>query len=369
MRTALIPALGVFIWLGAGLSSVAQERAALERPAVRVSSAAVAPASEPMQSAVLGYVANAPSVGAARQGRRPMAGESYSRSAVQLRAILGIPGASMLTGQLALSRDVQAAYIAPGQNYALVEQYAGPVALLQFNGTQVSSPLVMPGALRKSDIVTFSPNALSAAIFSAEEGRLLVLNGLPSSPQLSRDLSAADLPSGIRMLALADDGATLLAGTNDGRVLILRAGGAPQLLYRATDPGGIAFAPASTDALVFDRDGAKALLLQNVASAPSIRTLAEGLPGLSGVIALQFDRGFAMVGAVKAKSLSRIDLQTLRVESLTLTAGLTMLQPLHMSGRFLLSAEPGQPAWILDTSSEASTVYFVPPQRVAMMAR
>jgi len=366
MRAALVPILGVFVSLGMGLNGAAQERLAFERSAVRVSSQAVSSTSQPIQSSVLGFVVNAPTV--VREGRRP-SGNTYSIARAQVRAILGIPGAAMLSTPLALPAGIENVYFAPRQNYALAEQSTGTVALLQFSGTQSGSIIAVPGTLHKPDLVTFSPNGLSAAIFSAEEGHLLVFTGLPNSPQLSRDLSGGDLPAGIKTLALADDGATLLAGTSDSRVLVLRSGSAAQLAYSATDLAGIAFAPASTDALLFDHEGAKALLLQNVATAPSPRMLAEGLAGLSGAIVLEVDNGSALVGAVNAKSLSRIDLQTLRVDSITLAAGLTTLRPLGISHRFLLSAQPGQAAWILDTSSDASAVYFVPPQRIAMATR
>ncbi len=365
MRVVLIPTLGVFIGLSAGVSVAAQERVALEGLAPRVRASAASAVSPPMQSAVLGYVANAPTL--LRPGHRPM-GPTYSSSSAQVRAIVGIPGAAALSGPLVLPRGIERVYLAPGQNYALVEQMPGTLAFLQFTGTRVGLPVAIAGAIEKPDIVTFSPGAASAAIFSADEGHLQVVTGLPASPQLSRDLSGADLPTGIAMLALADDG-TLLAGASDGRVLVVRPGGAYQVVYSATELGGIAFAPASDNALVFDRDGAKALLLQNAASAPSVRMLAEGLPGLSGAAILHFDGGTAVVGTMNGKQLSRIDIQTLHVDNLTLNAGLTMLQPLLVSHRFLLSAQPGEPAWLLDTSRETSAVYFVPPQHIAMAVR
>jgi hypothetical protein len=37
-----------------------------------------------------------------------------------------------------------------------------------------------------------------------------------------------------------------------------------------------------------------------------------------------------------------------------------MLQPLRVSGHYLLSWQSGRPAWILDTSQEKGAVYFVP---------
>ncbi len=341
MRTALVFTLSVFTCVGGSAETAA------------------------VQSPVLGFVASAPAAG--RHGQQTP-GLTLSSSATEVRAILGVPGAAMVGTPVPLPRGIASVYFAPGENYALVEQLEGTMALVEFSGAQAGPLLAVPGAISRPDIVAFNPSASAAAIFSAGEGRVLIITGLPGSPQVSADISVAGLP-GIQMLALADDGATLLAGTSDGRVLVLRASGSPELAYSAGALGGIAFAPASTNALVFDGDGSKALLLQNVASAPAVRLLAEGLPGLSGAAVLQFDGGAAVVGAMNAKGLSRIDLETLHVDNMTLPAGLTMLQPLRAPHRFLLSAQPGQPAWILDTSGAAGAVYFVPRPSSAVMAR
>lgn len=366
MRASLVSTLSVFIWLAAGLPGTAQERAALENPAVRVAPLNTASTAQPMGSPVLGFVESASNT--VSRGRRSPA-EGLSTTAAQVRAILGVPGAAIVSSPLALPRGIQNVYFAPGENYALAEQLEGTLALISFTGTQAGPLQAIPGTLSRPDIVSFSPSGSAAAVFSIEEGHLAIITGLPNSPQLAHDLSAADLPAGIQMLALADDGATLLAGASDGRVLMLRPGSAPAPVYSAGQLGGIVFAPASSDALVFDGAGAKVVLLQNVATAPATRMLAEGLTGFSGAALLQVDSGAAVVGAMNGKQISRIDLQTLHVDNLTLPAPLTMLQPLRASHRFLLSALQGQPAWILDMSGEIGAVYFVPRQSVAVMAR
>jgi hypothetical protein len=365
VRAILVFTLSCSIWLSASLMGAPQDQAAIAQPVMLAGSAA---ASQPMQSPVLGFVTTSRSALVRGQGR---GGEGYSNPSVTVRAILGVPGAAMLSGALTMPRGVAGAYFAPGQNFALAEQSAGSLALLRFNGTLAGPLQAIPGSISRPDIVSFSPNASAAAVFSAEEGRLTILTGLPASPQVSRDMSA-NLPSGIQALALADDGATLLASTSDGRVLLLTVGGGAETLYTGGKLSGLVFAPASTDALVFDGDGSKVLLVQNVSTAPATRLLAEGLSGVSGAALLQFDANSAWVGAVNGKQLSRIDLQTLHADTVTLSAGVAMLQPLLAPHRFLLSAPPGQAAWVLDTSnstsSAAGNVYFVPPQ-LAMRVR
>ena len=365
MRAIFVVTLICSIWLSASLLGAPQEQPAIAQP---VALASASPSTQPMQSPVLGFTASSRTALVRGQGR---AGEGYSNPSVTVRAILGVPGAAMLSGALTVPRGLAGAYFAPGQNFALVEQSTGGLALLQFSGTLAVPLESIPGSLSRPDIVSFSPSGSAAAVFSAEEGRLTILTGLPASPQLSRDLSA-NLPAGIQGLALADDGVTLLASTSDGRVLLLSSGGGTEAIYSGGKLSGLVFASASTDALVFDGDGSKVLLLQNVSTAPATRLLAEGLSGISGAALLQFDADSAWVGAVNGKQLSRIDLQTLHADTVTLSAGLAMLQPLLVPHRFLLSAQSGQAAWVLDTTTDASTsaghVYFVPPQ-LAMRLR
>ena len=365
MRAIFLVTLICSICSSASLMGAPQEQSDIARPAALAGSAV---ASSPMQSPVLGFVSTSRTLLHRDSGR---SGEGYSNPSVTVRAILGVPGAAMLSSALTMPRGVAGAYFAPSQSFALAEQSVGSLALLQFNGVLAGPLQAIPGSISRPDIVSFSPNASAAAVFSAEEGRLTILTGLPASPQLSRDMSA-NLPAGIQALALADDGATLLASTGDGRVLLLPSGGGTETIYSGGKLSGLVFAPASTDALVFDGDGSKVLLLQSVSTAPATRLLAQGLSGIPGAALLQFDANTVWVGAVDGKQLSRIDLQTLHADTVTLSAALAMLQPLLVPHRFLLSAQPGHAAWILDTSnatsSAAGNVYFVPPQ-IAMRVR
>jgi len=364
VRAIFVTTLSCSVWLSASLMGAPQEQPAIAQPVTLAGSSA----SQPMQSPVLGFVASSRNALVRGQGR---AGAGYSNPSVTVRAILGVPGAAMSSGALTLPRGVAGAYFAPGQNFALVEQSTGSLALLRFNGTLAGPLQAIPGSISRPDIVSFSPNGSAAAVFSSEEGRLSILTGLPASPQVSRDISA-NLPPGIQALALADDGATLLASTSDGRVLLLPPGGGTETIYSGGQLSGLVFAPASNDALVFDGDGSKVLLLQNVSTAPATRLLAQGLSGISGAALLQFDANSAWAGAVNGKQLSHIDLQTLHADTVTLSVALAVLQPLLVPHRFLLSAQPGQAAWVLDTSNATSAaagnVYFVPPQ-LAMRVR
>jgi len=368
MRPAIAMVLAVFVCWGASPSAAnAQDLTAAPRT-VAVSRSAEA-AVQPMQAPVLGFVSIAP----ARPGGRrvdPGSEPVFSGTRPRLSAIVGVPGSAVVSGPLAIPASVASIHFAPGQQYAIVEMEPGePVALAQFAGAQMLPPSELPTSLRAPDLISFSPSASAAVLFSKAESRLAVLTGLPGAPQVARQIDGADLPAGLRELAIADDGATVIAGTSDGRALLLASDRSQRLLYSVADLGGMAFVPGSTDAVVFDREGGRAVLIANAATAPAMRPLAEGLAPQTGATMLQVDSRAALISATGTKDVWRIDLRTQQVQDIRLSSALTMMQPLRAAGRYLLSAQPGQPAWVLDTSSETSTVYFVPRQMAAARVR
>jgi len=370
MRSAVVGALGVFCFVSVG-SDVGRAQGLMGGAprGAGVSRNEAAVATSPMQAPVLGFVSVAPP-GAAMGRTRIVSGAGWSRATVRLYPIAGVPGSAVISGPVALPAGVTGIHFAPNQSFALVEtDLRESVGLLQLSGSQPVLGAALPAGITAPDLVSFSPGGSAAALLSRAEGRLAVLNGLPGAPQLAREITGAALPEGIVQVAAADDGATVLAGTSDGRVVLLAADGSQRLLYTATELGGIAFEPVSTDAVVFDRGVGQAMLIANAGAAPAVRLLAENLPKQNGTAVLQVDARAAFVSGVGAKDVWRIDLQTQQVQDIHLPSALSTMQPLRAPGRYLLSAQAGQPAWVLDTSGETSAVYFVPRQIAADRVR
>ncbi|MGO8786125.1 MAG: hypothetical protein ACLQVL_01910 [Terriglobia bacterium] len=291
----------------------------------------------------------------------PILGFVSATDGSEARAILGIPGASMLSRPLALPAGVTNLNFAPGQRYAIVEAASGgPIGVMTFPSANPGPLVEISGAISRPDIVSFNPTGTAAVVYSASEGRLEVLSGLPATPRIAREINGADLPNAVRLLALADDGVTLLEGGADSSVYWLADGSGPQLLATAGDLEGAAFVPKSSNALIFDRNGGSLSLLQNVGSSPSNRSLVGGLTDLGGKIAVQVTAGRALITSASANHLYQVDLQSLRVQDLQLPATATMLEPLRASGKYLLSWQSGQPAWLVDASGQTGAVYFVP---------
>ena len=132
----------------------------------------------------------------------------------------------------------------------------------------------IPGGISQADIIAFSPNGADAVLYSASQGQLQIVTGLPDNPQVTRNIGNAELPDAVRVLAIADDGLTLLEGTVRSAVYLLAASG-PQALENVSDLGGILFNPKTTDALIFDRnEGTLSLLRVSAAHLPAARLLA-----------------------------------------------------------------------------------------------
>jgi hypothetical protein len=298
-------------------------------------------AAQGMQTPVLGFV------GSAEQG--------------ELRLLLGIPGASALGEPLAVPAGLRDLFFAPNQSYALLAPRAGVyLGLMTFQGAQEGTAVSVCGAIPRPDIVAFSPGASTAALYSRAEGRLQVITGLPNSPQLARVVPDNDLPDEVRYLAVADDGVTLLEGTVHNAVYVLPQLGLPRLLYTAGDLQGMAFSPRTSDLVGFDRATGTAFLLQDVDGASAYVLLADGLSGMDGNVFLQTSRAGAVIASTKSSTLWEINLQFFKVQNIHLPGMPQMLQPLRISGDFLLFFRTGLPAWILDSNSPEGGISFVP---------
>ena len=343
MRTHTRVAFLVLVCLGlSSLVALGQRQGQiLERPVPQVQSADEGSSVQAMQAPLLGFV--------------------YGAERSELRPILGIPGASLFGGPISLPAGVTGVYFAPHQNYALLaHRVVGSIDLITFQGAEEASVTAICGAISQPDLITFSPSGSAAVLYSRRAGQIQVITGLPSAPQVARIIATGELPDALQLLAIADDGVTLLEGTSRNAIYLLPAAGSPQLLYSAADLGGMVFAPRTADVVVFDRGAGTLFLLQEVSSASSYLALAEGMTGVSGNAFLQVNGESAVLAGTNTSTVWQIDLESLEVQSTRLPVTAHTLQPLETPGKFLLFYKPDQPAWILDTSGESGTVSFVP---------
>lgn len=305
------------------------------------------------------------SAGAAQPMQAPMLGFAYASGVTEVRVINGVSGASTQGSALNLPSNVTGISFSPRQNSALVAvSGGGPVGVISFQTAQPGPLMTISGAISQPDIIAFSPTGAAAALYSASEGHLQVVTGLPSSPQVTRDLTSAQFPANPQALAIADDGVTLLEGTSDNSIYLL-SGNSPQLLENVSALGAIAFNPKTTDALIFDRGAGTLALMANVSVQHSTQAVASGLTGLEGAVFLASDGRNALVSAANAKSVWEVNLQSLQTQTVPLQTPATMLMPLRTAGNYLLTWQPGGLAWIIDTNLSKAAVYLVPAAATA----
>ena len=297
----------------------------------------------------------------------PLMGFASAISGGEVRAINGVPGASVLGAPLELPDGIAAIDFAPGQKSAIVQRTDGSIGVISFAAAEPGPVTPVPGAIAQPDMVVFSPNGTVAVLYSTSLGRLQVLAGLPDKPQLTRDMQSGQFPGAVRVFAVADDGTTLVEGTVNSAVYLLAADGA-QLLESVSDLGGIVFRPKSNDALIYDRNGGVLSLMQGVTSSHSSQALASGLTGLEGTIAFQVSGRMAVITSTNANRLWQVNLQTLQAQNLSLPITPEMLKPLRVAGEFLLDWQPGGLAWIVDTNQAKGAVYMVPAAAQAQVA-
>src|SRR4030095_4286850 len=291
----------------------------------------------------------------------PVVGLVYDRDARTLRAIMGLPGASVFGNPLTLADELAAVHLAPGQSYALVERSNLPMGLMKLSSASAGPINELPVATVKPDLLAFNPAGTGVAIRSEADGITRVMKGLPDAPELVQTVRAEDLPAGARYLALADDARTLAAAT-DTAVYLVSEGRLPTLLSASGNLGGMIFMPGLDSILIADRDGGRVMLLQNVRSVPVTRVLATGLPNLDGEMALQIESGRAVVTSAASNVIRLIELVSGEIQSLELPSASTMAERLRTPHNLLLSYSTGAPAWVLELSSTTSSVYFVPAQ-------
>jgi hypothetical protein len=290
----------------------------------------------------------------------PLLGFTYDAYWNEVRAIIGVPGASMLSDPLSLPDEVTDVYFAPGQKYAIVKRADAALGLIAFPSATPAALAEMPGGSSSADIIAFSPSGNAAAIYSVVDRRLQIFTGLPDEPRLIRDLALNSLPEEPFTFAIADTGRSLVAASTTYALYRIIDGGTFEYLDRAEDLAGMVFASGSDDLVVLDRSRGTALLFQDVGTRASRRVLSDGLSITNGEVFLQVAGAQAIFASKDSTTIWMIDLKSLQIQSRELFAPPATLQALRSPRRFLLSQSAGEPVWILDNASGGGDLYFVP---------
>lgn len=284
----------------------------------------------------------------------PVVGFLTGDAPIQIRAILGVPGAAVAGEPLPLPEGVSRIRVAPGQRYAILE-FADSVLPAIVNLEEGGAPIGIAGAMTHPDLVEFSPLGRSAVLYSATEQRLQVLTNLPREPRMVRDFALAEAAR----IAVSDDGEWLLVASTSGAVDFIAPDGRAVPAFQAEGLPVIAFLPNRLEAAVCDGARGEIHLLGGFDGAASTRLLASGLSEVSGIAGSPDGATIIAVAAEPGRGW-RIDVASGAARTFDLPVRPEFLEALRAPGSFLISSRAGEPAWLLIPGDVETRAYFVP---------
>jgi hypothetical protein len=311
---------------------------------------------------ILVYAAGAAAL-FAQQGtiNGPVTGYVFDAQSQALRAIRGIPGASLIGDPLDLGAPVASAWVSPKSDSVLIVTAEHAPRLFRLDGGQATER--KPEGMVAPERAVFSPSGSALAVVTP--GSVRIYKGLPDAPvvagtvELPADrVAAGGMAYGKRprpgagAVAVSDDGMYLLYG-NGAAVELLGVAGDSRKLTDAA-PGAVpVFAPGGHDAAVID--GQNLSLFRDAAGAATVRRL----PGASGVKGADFSQDGKRL-FVAGASVTTVDLASGERAELACSCKVAGLS--RMGSAFRLTELGTGPLWLLDVASDPKIV-FVPAVR------
>jgi hypothetical protein len=272
-----------------------------------------------------------------------IAGDSHG----EIRPVLGVLGASSIQAPMHFSRGVSRVHLAPTGGWALVQQRGKAPGLVTFQGSVPSAVQTIANVASNPELVSFSPLGRSAGLL-ASSSVIQVLTGLDSTPRVAFEVHFFDT-SGVKKIAVSDDGQLLAVLTAAGQVYLLSNSIAPLFAYAGSPSLGMAFLPNQATMVIADAGNGAMNLASIVKGVPVVQPVTGSLSVSSGETMVEASRDGASAYVVVSGDTSacRVELATGGMQSMTLPAVATRLDRLRDGESFVFSAEPGRSAWIL----------------------
>jgi hypothetical protein len=285
----------------------------------------------------------------------PLLGYAFDASAGAIRPLRGIPGAAVLGGTFDAGFAMSSAVTAPQQNFALALSADGQPRLVSFGA--VPTAIALDGAMTAPDRMLFSASGGSAVLLS--DGRTQIVTGLPGSPAV-KDIEIGAIDGPIGSVAVSDDGTLLVLGESSGnRLWLIHSDGSRTMLPVPGSSAALAFQRGSHNAVAITQTG-DLYLMQSLDSTPSVRTVLPGSDATAGAVGLQIsDDGSQAYAATARGNITVVDLKSGVAQSVSCQCAPTGIQQLR-PGLYRLTDVSNKPVMVLDASSGAPQVWFVP---------
>ena len=294
----------------------------------------------------------------------------YDGRLSSLRPLAGIPGAAVLGAALDIGGPIRQAFVAPGQNYAIALTDSG-AQVVQF--VSVSDPPLVSALGFDSSaatIVSLSPDGSAGAFYSGNEAVIRIVTGLPAAAAVVRSVPTAAVSGTIRLLAISNDGANLVAavdGADNDAVILLDVSGNGQTLTNSTHVSAMQFSGGSDNLLVTDDSDNTLSLIQDVSGAATYELLADNTDGIAGPVGLNTSsNGNVVVANGQGGNVVVFDSGGSQLGTYSCPTAPSGLGRLNGNAVFLLNGiSDNNPLWLFDGDSATPRVLFIPVDQVA----
>lgn len=286
-------------------------------------------------------------------------GYAWDSSIRGLRPIVGVSGASSLGAPIFAGYQYTSAAACIQRKYALFTDAKNSVFLARLPSGQ---PTALSSGLSSKQQLRLSPSGSAALIYAPDQTSVILIQGLPQSPQLQKLLIPSSLT--ISQAVVSDAGLVAFASDSPGGVLVVRSftpSGSVTQIGQVSSLGGLAFLPRSTSLVMADSRQNTISLATGLPSSTNVHEVSNSSQGIHQplMVAGSSDGRWITV-ANQDGSFVRIDL-TLQTTANVAKCGCSATAMIPLSGNnvFLVSDLSAGPLWMFDGDPLVSRMVFV----------
>jgi hypothetical protein len=288
----------------------------------------------------------------------PTLGYVFSASDGTLRALLGVRGSAQVSASMVAAGVYVAGEVSTASSTALLEDGTG--SLFAFD-LPVATPIHVTDKLPANVQVAFAPQGQTAVVYAPGASSLLVVSGLPGSPQVATRTLNGVQNGTLAAAAVSDAGAVAIAAGTPLKVGTLSAAGSFAPLASVEAVGGMSFLPGADDLLIADAGASTAMVVRSVSTSAVSQAL--GVAGLNQPVAIAAtnDRHWAVIADGGDQNVFRVDLTGgTAAQKLSCACQPAALSALSGGATFRVNGLYGGPLWTVDTTTAAAQMLFVP---------
>jgi len=296
-------------------------------------------------------------------------GYAWDSTAAGLRPILGVPGAAQFGSPIYGGASYNNARACMEKKYALLTNSSGQASLAPLPS---GVPVQIADHLSAKEQIAISPSCSAALLYAPGTSIATLVLGLPGSPKAqSLDLSQA---GAITSAVVSDSGLVLVASGQSAsgiNVEAVSSDGTTMQVTAVTGLAGMAFLPASQNALIGDAGRSTIWLASNLPASTSLNRVATSSDGVAQptAIASSSDGRWLIVANQNGASILRVDLTRQSATSqVACSCTATRLARLNGNSTFLLSDLSTGPLWTFDGDSPSPRILFIPAVRSSNVA-